>query len=376
MKTLHLWLREWTAVLRQPSRERQLCDALGAELITLPHRIAAEVHEMLNSDGAQSCRCFELAVRPSTAVGAGLGLFVSSGTVPAGTAIALYPGIHFRSAEEWATCRHDASYVLNLSTHDGAPYGCIDAAAEPHTNPQCCAHLINHPPPDRMANVCPAAFRWTDIAGSQEEAAVNTQYTPQPYACAGAAMVALTSIRPGEELFLDYRLRPRVSLCDVVTARRSWHERYPSWYEVPGLKGEVPGMLQVRHSRSREAGTGGGRRIWCAGRARVSPMRALAGAPQVSCIIRVSFTSGKLALGVVSLGPLLQAKPLHNGCVVETFSQTDTQPRSSRAARPTTCHLSHAYCIANCLARFDSTCAVWHLCVPKPSYLSCGSSFA
>lgn len=238
MKTLQLWAREWAAVLRQPSRERQLCDALGADLITLPHRIAAEVHEMLYGVGAQPHRCFELAIRQSTAPGAGSGLFVASGTVPTGTGIALYPGIHFCSPEEWAACRHDASYVLNLSTHTGAPCGCIDAAAEPHAKPQCCAHLINHPPPNRIANVCPAAFRWTDV-GRCDRVVLNTQFTPQPYRCAGVVMIALNTICHDEEVFLDYRLGPRVSLFDVLTARRSWHERYPPWYEVPGVHASV-----------------------------------------------------------------------------------------------------------------------------------------
>lgn len=217
------FLREWVSVLRQPSRETELCAAFDTDLTALRGCIADEARRLWENSAMGT---FDVTVRPSTVREAGAGLFVEAGTVRPGEAVAFYPGTYFRDEDEWTGAgRTDASYVLNLNTHDGAPTGCLDAIGEPRREPRHSAHLVNHPPPDRWANVCPAAFRWIDVVPDTSVALNKTNLSaPAP---AGALLVAVADARAGDELFLDYRLRRRATLADVILGRQGG---FPTWY--------------------------------------------------------------------------------------------------------------------------------------------------
>ena len=141
---------------------------------------------------------------------AGRGLFAAE-PIRAGDALALYPGVRFAEGSKWPG--QDASYVLNLHAFDGAPRGCIDARGQPAENPRRAAHVANHPPRGTPANVTPAPFFWAEALGGPGLGGAlddlpNTEHgggSP----VAGALLLALRDVPPGNELFLDYRLRWR-----------------------------------------------------------------------------------------------------------------------------------------------------------------------
>lgn len=199
---------EWRSMLREPSRESQLCRVWNiSDVHQLRSRIAVEVSRLERELPV-------VEIHPSNV--AGLGLFVRS-NVASGKGLAFYLGECFHDAAGWESSgRSDDSYLLSLNTHPDAPRGCIDALNQPRSNAKYAAHLINHPPINAKASVVPASFRWGDVA--RELSGV------------GVLMVSLVQLQPGEELFLDYRLRHQATLLDAAYDRSAWHDRFPSWY--------------------------------------------------------------------------------------------------------------------------------------------------
>lgn len=228
MAALRGYVREWWTIFQQPSRESQLCAAFNESSVELlAARVREEARRAWRGDA-------EVDVKESSVHGAGLGLFVADDT-RRGTGVALYPGKYFGDGAAWAYDRTDATYLLNLNTHHGAPAGCIDASGVTMEGSRC-AHLINHPPPSRSANVAPAAFYWDQVADVD---VANTPHAVWGCAdaikvprCAGAVMVTLDDVRAGTELFLDYRLQPLGGLLAALVGGHAWHTRFPAWYSV------------------------------------------------------------------------------------------------------------------------------------------------
>lgn len=228
MAALRNYAREWWTIFQQPSRESELCTAFNESRVgSLAARVREEARRAWRGDT-------KVDVKQSSAEGAGLGLFVADDT-RRGTGVALYPGKYFGDGAAWEHVRTDPTYVLNLNTHQGSPPGCIDASGVTSEASRC-AHLINHPPPSRSANVAPAAFYWDDVA---EVDVANTPHAVWGCAhaikvprCAGAVMITLDDVRAGTELFLDYRLQPRSGLLAALVGGHAWHARFPAWYSI------------------------------------------------------------------------------------------------------------------------------------------------
>ena len=192
----------------RPSREFELCEAMGASSVTLGERIAKEVQTLLASPEDN------VVIRASQT--AGLGVFAAK-ECPAGSGLTAYPGICFNDLSRWsASGRVDDSYLLVLGTHAAGPAGCVDALDAPRACAKAAGHLVNHPPPGHKPNVLPAAFRWP------HETRHNATATDDD-ALTGALIVARRDLKEGDELFLDYRL--------AATTLFGHKTISPDWYE-------------------------------------------------------------------------------------------------------------------------------------------------
>ena len=205
----------WRALESRP-RDLELCEAFDAQDVPAMRRAVLRAATEIWSSR------YRVARGRSTVAGAGLGLFVASGAARAGDGVALYQGRHYSDAREWRGA--DASYVLNLSAYEGAPRGVIDAKdASARAAPEHCGHLINHPPGGgAAANVAPAPFFWAEVP---DRPPINDTFGGG--ALAGVVFVALSDIKEGEELFLDYRLRWQGGLWRAL---RTGERGLPPWY--------------------------------------------------------------------------------------------------------------------------------------------------
>ena len=208
---------------------------------------------------------FSLAVRPSSIPAAGDGVFVCADTtchpLPPGTLAALYPGTAYSPLQMRALAgypRVDAGSDYLAARYDGLvldgvawglsgggaprrprPAGAAtpigDAAAAEAAlgtdvdgrHPLAVGHLANHPPAGAPPNVALAAVDVPLSALDGPSSPLLRRCIPVvPVGGPGArppdaplpclALVALTPLAPGDELFLNYRLSSRV-------ARPAWY---------------------------------------------------------------------------------------------------------------------------------------------------------
>jgi hypothetical protein len=195
-------------------------------------------------------RCSAVVVGKSSIKTAGHGVFASREIV-AGEAIALYPGIFTPPFPTTAVSddgsinvlqRHDATnaYILNLASIGGFIDGrslCAVGRLGGLQNPSVVGHLVNHPPEGIRPNADVASFLWKDVTSLQS---IQDDYFPLPNssrddgspwyfdshlqeivhfptlstpptedeALGGALLFATQSIHQGQEIFIDYALKP------------------------------------------------------------------------------------------------------------------------------------------------------------------------
>ena len=208
---------------------------------------------------------FSLAVRPSSVPAAGDGVFVCAAStrspLPPGTLAALYPGTAYSplqmralagyprvdAGSDYLAARYDGVVLDGVAwglagggaprrpRPDGAATPTGDAAAAEAAlgtgvdsrHPLAVGHLVNHPPPGAPPNVALAAVDVPLSALDGPSSSLLRRCIPVvPVGGPGArppdaplpclALVALTPLSPGDELFLNYRLSSRV-------ARPGWY---------------------------------------------------------------------------------------------------------------------------------------------------------
>jgi hypothetical protein len=194
---------------------------------------------------------FRVAVRASGVAGAGRGLFVESGLVRCGDAVALFPGVVFTQQElalasslgvvsptneylaafAGGTLFVDANLVV-----DGSPSSRLFVACRARflasrrivtapTTPIsllsslsfAVAHFANHQPPtSSLVNAKFADVDFAPIVSASPELAgfvPNAAFTAgSPAELRGMALVATRDIAVGNEVFVDYSFRPKQGL--------------------------------------------------------------------------------------------------------------------------------------------------------------------
>jgi len=203
---------------------------------------------------------FSLRVADSSLPGAGLGVYAgasASGSISAGTVVALYPGVyvplvplHARAAARgeavmdvlhmarlWGPGALDSilcdmsfeeasSYWLILEEHSGLMDGFLPekrVGGRGCMGPFAVGHLVNHPPKGVAPNVAWHEFVWEEDAlplaanrlhrglwymdpATMEPVDMPSEDGEVRLPLPGVAIVALRELAEGEELFMDYKL--------------------------------------------------------------------------------------------------------------------------------------------------------------------------
>lgn len=192
-------------------------------------------------------------VLQSSITGAGEGVF-SQQKVAAGTPLCLYPGTYTPGPPSTAIAGDDIiylgnelppsavppeenAYIMNLREVggyiDGLALKSSNGSCSEDKNPSACAHKINH---SQNANVVMIPFQWADVTtmvvcrkeyfplpnsiradhspwffdGRTNEVQTFEVTTENDYKhlLCGAAICSIRSLQPGEEILLDYGLKP------------------------------------------------------------------------------------------------------------------------------------------------------------------------
>jgi len=193
---------------------------------------------------------FVLDIKKSMIPNAGYGVFLKGTYVSAGTVMVLFPGLvhlaqYLTNDYVDSTLLPDPEYFL-MARMDGSIIDGRSARKTPY-NPYGFGHMVNHPPRHTDPNVLQLTYDFPgDPFGIEEFPKHLQKYIPNLYArkptllgtpdrsacMRSVVLVASKTIRPGEELFMDYRLNPDVDepswyvQVDEDLSRKRWERPY------------------------------------------------------------------------------------------------------------------------------------------------------